>query len=99
HGSGSVAVDGLRFELDLAFTPILRVDYHPAAGLALIGAGLFLVAFVVGWLIPPRLLWIAAAEAQEQPSLVRFMALPGAGAQSWLSHLVKLFREALHDDA
>ena len=99
HESGSVAVDGLRFELDLAFTPILRVDYHPAAGLALIGVGLFLIALVVGWLIAPRLLWIAAAEGQEHPSLVWVMALPGAGAQSWLSHLVKLFREALHDDA
>ena len=99
HESGSVAVDGLRFELDLAFAPMLRVDYHPAVGPALIGVGFFLVALVVGWLIPSRLLWIAAAEGQEHPSLVRFMALPNAGAQSWLSHLVKLFREALHDDA
>jgi hypothetical protein len=99
HESGSVAVDGLRFELDVAFAPILRVDYHPAVGPALVGVGLFLVALVVGWLVPSRLLWIAAAEGQEHSSLVRFMALPGAGAQPWLAHLVKLFREALHDDA
>ena len=97
--SGLVAVDGLRFELDIAFVPILRVDYHPAVGLALIGIGLFLVAVVVGWIISPRLLWIDAAEGQEDPSLVRFMALPGAGAQPWLSHFVKLFREALCNDA
>jgi hypothetical protein len=99
HESGSVAVDGLRFELNVAFAPILRVDYLPAVGPALIGVGLFLVTLIVGWLIPHRLLWIAAAEGQEHPTLVRFMTLPDAGAQPWLSHLVKLFREALHDDA
>lgn len=97
--NGSVSVDGLRFELELAFSPILRVDYHPAIGPALIGVGLFLVALVVGWLAPPRLLWIAAAEGQERQSLVRFMALPGAGAQPWLSHIARLFQEAPHDDA
>ena len=96
---GSVTVDGLRFEVDLAFGPILRVDYRPAVGPALIGAALFLVVLTAGWLASPQLVWIVMVEGQEQSSLVRLMTLPGAGAQPWLSRLARLFQEALHDDA
>jgi hypothetical protein len=99
HDSGSMSVDDLRFEVDLAFIPILRLDYYPALGLALIFLVLFIVALLANWLAPPRLLWIAAAQEHEHGSLVRLLALPGAGAQRWLSRLAKRFQEGLHDDA
>ena len=99
HDSGSVSVDGLRFEVDLAFVPILRLEHYPAVGLALISMALFVVALIANWLAPPRLLWIAMAQEHEHGSLVRLLALPGAGAQRWLSRLAKLFQEVLHDDA
>jgi hypothetical protein len=99
HDSGSVSVDGLRFDLDLAFVPILRLENYPAVGLALIFLVLFLVAFIANWLAPPRLLWIAMAQEHEQGTLVQLLALPSAGAQRWLSRLSKLFHEVLRDDA
>ncbi len=97
--SGSVSVDGLRFDVALAFSPVLRVDYHPAMVPALIGAALLVIAVVAGWLAPPRLLWIAISEGQECSSMVRLTALPGVSAQPWLSRLAGSAREALHDDA
>jgi hypothetical protein len=97
--SGALSVDGLRFEVDLAFGPILRLDHYPALGLALISMALFIVVLITNWIAPPRLLWIAMAQDQEHGSLVRLLALPGAGSQRWLSGLAELFQEVLHDDA
>ena len=99
HDSGSLSVDGLRFEVDLAFIPILRLDQYPAVGLALISMALFIVALVTNWIAPPRLLWIAMAQEHEHGSLVRLLALPGAGAQRWLSGLAENLQEVLQDDA
>ena len=99
HDSGSVSVDGLRFEVDLAYVPILRLEHYPAVGLALICGGLFILAFIANWLVPPRLLWLAMAQENGQGSLVRLLALPRAGAQRWLSRLATLLQEGQHDDA
>jgi hypothetical protein len=97
--SGAVSVDGLRFEVELALVPILRVDRYPAAGLALVGLILFIIALGASCLASPRLLWIAMAEEQEENSLIRVLALGGAGAHRWLSQLTGLFQEVLRDDA
>ena len=99
HDSGSVSVDGLRFQLDLAYVPILRLEHYPALGLALVCVTLLILALIANWLVPPHLLWIAMAEENGQGSLVRLLALPGAGAQRWLSRLARLFQEVEHDDA
>jgi len=97
--SGSVLVDGLRFEVELAWVPLLQVDRYPAAGLALVGLILFVIALIASWLASPRLLWIAMADEQEENSLIRVLALGGASARRWLSHLTSLFQEVLRDDA
>ena len=97
--SGSVSVDGLRFEVDLAFVPILRLDRYPAVGFALVCLALFVVALIANWIAPTRMVWIAMAHDSERSSQVRLVALPGAGAQRWLSDLGDLIREVLHDGA
>ena len=97
--SGAVSVDGLRFEVDLAFVPILRLDRHLAVGFALVCVALFIIALFANWIAPTRMVWIAIAQESERSSQVRLMALPGAGARRWLSDLADLFQEVLHDDA
>ncbi|MFN2243700.1 MAG: cytochrome c biogenesis protein ResB [Anaerolineae bacterium] len=97
--SGVVFVDGLQFEVELALVPILRVSRYPAAGLALAGLILFIIALASSWLASPRLLWIAMAEEQEDNSLIRILALGGAGPHRWLSQLTGLFQEVLRADA
>lgn len=99
HDSGSVSVDGLRLDADLAFVPILRADHHPAMGLALLSMALVVIAIIAIWLAPPQLVWIALAHQDEHLSLVRLVALPRAGAKRWLSQLAGLCQEVLHDDA
>ena len=99
HDSGSFSVDDLRFEVDLSFVPILRLDRYPAIGFALICLALFIVALITNWVAPPHLLWIAISQEGEQGSLIRLLAIPGAGARLWLSELADLIQEALHDDA
>jgi hypothetical protein len=39
------------------------------------------------------------ADEQEENSLIRVLALGGASARRWLSHLTSLFQEVLRDDA
>jgi hypothetical protein len=97
--SGSVSVDGLRFEIDLAFVPILRLDRYLTVGLALACLAIFVIALIANWIAPPRMVWIAMAQESESSSQVRLLARPGAGAQRWLSDLADLAQEALHDDA
>ena len=97
--SGTVSVDDLQLEVDLAFVPILRLDRQPALGLVLVCLALFILVLIANWIAPPHLLWIAMAQENEQSSLVRFLALPGAGEQPWLSELAGLVQEELHDDA
>jgi hypothetical protein len=97
--SGPVSVDGLRFVVELALVPILQVDRYPAVALALISLALFIVALAASWLVPPRLLWTAVMEEQEDESLVHLRTLAGAGSQRWLSQLSGLFQEVLRDDA
>lgn len=97
--SGALSVDGLRFEVDLAFVPILRLDRHLAVGFALVCVALFIIALFANWIAPTRMVWIAIAQECERSSQVRLMALPGAGARRWLSDLADLFQEVLHDDA
>ena len=99
HESGSVSVDDLRFEVDLSFVPVLRLDRYPAVGLALVCLALFVVALIANWIAPPRLVWIAMTQEDEQSSLVRLLAIPGAGVQLWLSELADVVQEVPRDDA
>ena len=98
HESGEVSVDGLRFEVELAFVPILRLDRHLAVAFALVCLALFAIALFANWIAPTRLVWIAMAQEGERSSKVRLLALPGAGPQRWLSELADLSQEVLLDD-
>ncbi len=96
---GSVSVDGLQFEIDFTFVPILRLEHYPAARFALIGMVLLIAALIANWLAPPRLLWIAISQEREQRTIVRLLALPGSASGQWLPEMAGPFQEVLHDDA
>jgi hypothetical protein len=97
--SGSLAVDGLRLDLDLFFVPVLQADQRTATGLVVAGMALVVAALMATWLLPSQLVWIAVLEGDKQRSAVHVLALPGTGSYRWLPQLADLLREALADDA
>jgi hypothetical protein len=99
YESGSVSVDGLQLEVDLAFAPILRADSHPGVGLVVTGMALVVVALLVSWIVPPGLTWIAVGPGAENPTRIQFLELPGAGTSRALLNLSSRLREVLGDDA
>jgi hypothetical protein len=99
YESGLVDVENLQFEVDLDYRPILRVDHRPAMGLVVGGLALAVIALAAGWLVPPRLLWIAVGPGEEGSTLIQILALPGARGSWWLPHLADHLREVLADEA
>jgi len=99
YESGSVVFDDLRVDVDLAYGPIMRMDYHPAMGLVVGGMALAVIALAAGWIASPQLVWIAMGPAEEESSLVRILAPPGTKGSFWLPGLVSRLRKVLTDDA
>ncbi len=97
--SGSLSGDDLRLDVDLAYRPVLQVSHSPAMGLALGSLAVALVALAVGWLLPPRTIWMAVASAEPDESLVRLLTPAGARQVRWLQRLADRLGEVLADDA
>lgn len=99
HESGSVYLDGLQVIVDLEYRPILRVDHHPGMVGVVLASALAVVALAVGWLLAPRLLWIASGTDKNGSTVLRIFALPGARGDKWPESLLTQLREVLVDDA
>jgi hypothetical protein len=99
HESGTVDFDGSQLEVDLTFRPILRVDYRPGLRLVLLGMVLALVAGLVLWILPPRLVWFWVEFEDEDTTSVRIMAPVGTGCARWLPRLVQQLGGVLTNDA
>jgi hypothetical protein len=99
YESGSVLVEGFRLDVELFFVPILRADSLSALWLVVAGMVLVVIALATGWLLPPRLVWIAVSQEEEDKTLVQVLALPGAGMYRWLPPLVERLQGVLRDDA
>jgi hypothetical protein len=97
--SGSLAADDLRLEVDLTYRPLLRLSHRPGMELVLAGLSLGLVALVLGWLVPARLVWIAIAPGKDCEALARLLTPPGTNRGRWLEHLATRLDEVLADDA
>jgi hypothetical protein len=98
YESGSVSVDDLQLEVDLAFAPVLRVDYRPGMGLVVAGMALAVVALLVIWIVPPRLAWITVRPGDEQMTLVQVLVFPDTGTSRWLPDLSSHLQGVLADD-
>ena len=98
YESGSAAFEGLRLEVDLAYRPILRVDYRPGMAMAIVGLILALVSVALSWAVVPRMVWIAVGPGEDTPTMVHMLALPDVRDRSWLLRLARRLREGLADD-
>ncbi len=99
YESGSVAVEGLRLKVDLAFRPILRMDYRPAMGLVVAGIVLAILALAAEWVVPPRLLWLAVGWGEEDSTILGILVPAGLKGSRWLPQLADQLREVLAGDA
>jgi hypothetical protein len=97
--SGTLEVEGLQLELDIDYRPLLRVDYRPGMGLVVTGLALAVLALAVGWLLSPRLLWIAPGADAQGRTLIQVLALPAAKGSRWPERLISRLQEALTADA
>lgn len=96
--SGTVEVEGLQLELDVDYRPLLRVDYRPGMGLVLAGLAVAVIGLAAGWLLSPRLLWIALGTDKQGRTLVQVLTLPAARGGRWPERLTSRLQETLADD-
>jgi hypothetical protein len=99
YESGSVPVDGLQLDVELFFIPILRADSLPALWLVVLSMGMVVIALASIWVLPPRLVWLAVSQEDEDKTLVQVLALAGAGNYRWLPQLADQLQGVLRDDA
>jgi hypothetical protein len=99
YESGSLPVDGLRLDVELSFIPILRADSLPALWVVAASMVLVVIALAASWLLPPRLVWIAVGQGEEERTLVQVLALPGASIYRWLPQLSDQLQRMFRDDA
>jgi hypothetical protein len=97
QASDTLQVDNLSINVALAVRPVLRVDHRPGMALVVGGLVLAVLALAVGWLAPPRLMWLVVTPGIECPAVVQVLAVGGAAHVLWFSGLVARLREALAD--
>jgi hypothetical protein len=93
--AGSLSGDELRIVADLGFRPILRVDRRPAMSLVLAGMILALAAFAVGWLLPPRLVWVASQAGRDGETVVEILVPADGRGQRRLDLMAERLGEEL----
>jgi hypothetical protein len=98
HESGTVMLGDLRLEMDVAYRPVLRLAKRPGAALALSGFLVSLLAIVIGWLAPARLVWVSAGPGSDRATLISLQAAAWSG-ENWLRRLGARLQEALDDAA
>jgi len=97
YEGGTLAFNGFQIEIAWVYQPVLRVDHRPAMSLVVAGLALALVALVVSWLLPGRLLWIAVGESREEATLILLLTPRGPGKTAWLPQMAARLGEALAD--
>lgn len=75
--SGTVGLDGIRLQVEMAFRPVLQADSLPGVGLIVGGSALALMALALVWLVRPALLWLSAAAEQAGTTRVRLFGIAG----------------------
>lgn len=96
--SGDVVARDLRLEIELSYGPILRLDHRPGMGLVVAGMGLAVLALLIGWLAPPRLMSLIAEPRAGGGVRVQIAAPPAARVRQWLSQLGMRLQGVLADD-
>jgi hypothetical protein len=95
HDSGVLSAHGLRLEVDLAYRPVLRIDFRPAMGVVLWGGGLAVVALAAWTLASPRLVWLVLGSGEDNTTLVRVLVPSSLKGSVWLSQFDSQLRREL----
>jgi hypothetical protein len=96
YESGSLTVEGVTVEVDLAYRAVLGVDFRPGMGIVVVSMALAVLALAVGWTVPPRLAWLAIGQGEEGATL-QVLVPAGVRGRRWLLRLGDQLREALAD--
>lgn len=96
--SREVVARDLRLQIDLSYRPTLRLDWRPGLGLVVVGLGLAVVALLVGWAVPTRVMSLAAEPWGEGRTRIQIVAPPGVRVRQWLSQLALHLQGVLTDD-
>ncbi len=97
YENGSVSADDLRLDLEVAYRPILRLDYRPAMGLVIGGAAAGLMALAIGWVVAPRLMWLAVRVGEGNRTEVHLLVPTALKESRWLLQMAGELGEALTD--
>jgi hypothetical protein len=97
--SGTVRFDNSQLEVDLAYRPILRVDYSPGMCLVVAGMVLAVISGMAIWILPPRVVWFTVGSGDEETTFVQVQTHAGTGYSRWPPLLADRIREVLSDDA
>jgi hypothetical protein len=98
YESGMVAAPGLRLKVDLAYRPVLRLDYRPAMAVVVAGLALALAALFVSWVGSPRLAMITAGSDREGLAALEVLAPADARGSRWLQRLADQLRGIVADE-
>lgn len=97
HQSGVIAAGDLALELEVAYRPILHLDYRPAMGLVVGGLALAVVALAIAWAVAPQLLWLVVG-TDEGNRVVVYLLVPTVLREGrWLPQVADRLGEALAD--
>ncbi len=98
YDSGSIVVNGLQFEVELFFVPILRADYRPGMGVVVGSLVLFVISLSALWIASPRLAWLSAQRGQDDNTTLLVWVLPSAESDRQLRYLTQRLEEVLSSD-
>lgn len=96
--SSEVTGRDLQLRIHLDYRPMLRLDRRPGSELTLAGMALAVLALLVGWMAPPRLMGIALEPRQGGGFRIQIISSPGARVRQWLAQLAIRLEGALADD-
>ncbi len=95
--SSTVTGGDLRLELEVAYRPILRLDYRPAMGLVIGGLAVAALALAVAWAAAPRLLWLVVGADEENRTVIHLLVPATLREGRWLPQVAAWLGEALAD--
>jgi hypothetical protein len=98
-GSGELSGDGLRLDVALTYTPLLRVDHRPGMALLAGGLALALVALAAYWIAPPHLIWLVVEPHSEDETGIQMTSLPAFRARQKAAQMAGRLQGVLADDA
>jgi hypothetical protein len=101
HGSGTLQFADMTLAVNVGYRPVLRIDYAPGQYAVMGGFALAMLAVILVWLMPPRLVWVQAGShmlldaPDEYDTRVEITAPPQVCGTHWFAGLAAALSETL----